>query len=105
MATAEQQIVEQKPIIVTESKPLHSSYWDKWIGKRMVFQTKSFTVISGTLKEFRNTFLCITDAQVSGTKHTAKPKEVMLDRNFISHFHEECEVGPRVGVTGDADVH
>lgn len=92
MATAEQEVVEKKPKTVSEPKPLPSGYWDKWIGKQMVFQTKSHALITGTLKEFRNMFLLIEQPRITGNKYAAKPKEVLLDRNFISHFHEVCEL-------------
>lgn len=92
MATAEQQVTEKKPVIVAESGPKHSGFWDRFIGKQMVFQTKGHVLITGTLKEFRNTFLVIDAAQVTGKKYTVKPKEILLDRNYISHFHEQCEV-------------
>jgi len=104
MATAQQEITESKPVVVTESKPKPSGYWDKWIGKQMVFQTKGHTLITGTLKEFRNMFLLIEVAQVTGKKYTVKPKEVMLDRNYISHFHEQCDV-EEIEETDRSDLH
>ena len=78
--------IEEAP----EGRP--SGFWERWIGKRMVFQTKGRTIITGTLKEFRNTFLFIENAQVTGLKKRVNPNLVALDRNFISHFHEECLV-------------
>lgn len=71
----------------------------------MVFQTKGRAIIRRVFREFRNTFLRIEDVEIVGVSHVAKPKEVMLDRNYISHFHEECELEEKAGVTGDADVH
>lgn len=81
-----------KEIQISEPHPVHSGYWQRWVGKSMVFQTKSKTIIAGTLKEFRNCFLAIENAKVIGVNKVAHAPLVMLDRNFISHFHEECPV-------------
>jgi hypothetical protein len=91
MSTAEQAVAESKPVVVAEPQPLHSGFWDRFIGKQMVFQTKGHVLITGTLKEFRNMFLLIEASSVTGKKYTVKPREVLLDRNYISHFHEQCE--------------
>lgn len=71
-----------------QGKP--SSFWDEWIGKRIVIQTKGKAIITGKFKQFRNTFLFLEDAEIVGTRKVAKPGNVQVDRNFISHFHEEC---------------
>lgn len=91
MATAEQEVAI-KEVVVKEPKPLRAGYWDQWIGKQMVFQTKGRATITGVLKEFRNMFLAVESATITGTRFTAKPKVVLVDRNYISHFHEVCEL-------------
>lgn len=73
-----------------QGKP--STFWEKWAGKEIVIQTKGKALITGTFREFRNTFLFLDNATVIGVKKVAKPSEVMVDRNFISHFHEKCEL-------------
>ncbi len=77
---------------IQEPKPRHSSFWEQWTGKRMVIQTKGKAIITGTLKEFRNNFLFLEGATVTGLKRRVNPNLVMVDRDFLSHFHEECEI-------------
>ena len=90
MATAEKQI---KEVTIVEPKPIFTSkFWDQWLGKTMVIQTKGKAIVKGKFTEFRNTFLRIEDAEIVGARYTARPTVVMVDRNFISHFHEECPV-------------
>jgi len=88
-ATAE---AKPKESIITEQRPLHSGFWDKWIGKEIVVQTQGKALVIGTFKEFRNTFLVIEQASVTGTQKRVRPPVVLVDRNYISHFHEKVEV-------------
>lgn len=89
-ATAEAQTATQQ--IITETKPPHSSFWGRWIGKEIVIQTQGKALVIGTFKEFRNTFLVIENASVIGARFKVRPSEVLVDRNYISHFHEKTEV-------------
>jgi hypothetical protein len=89
MSTATAEIKES---IITEPSPLHSKFWDKWIGKEIVIQTKGKALVVGVFKEFRNTFLVIEQASVTGTQKRVRPPVVLVDRNYISHFHEKVEV-------------
>ena len=92
-ATAEAQAeVKPKEQIVGEPRPLHSNFWDRWIGKEIVIQTQGKALVIGTFKEFRNTFLVIENASVIGVRFKVRPGEVLVDRNYISHFHEKVEV-------------
>lgn len=93
MAAAEQEVVAPTPErMIAEAKPRPSGFWERWVGKQMVFQTKGKAIITGTFKEFRNSFLFIENATVTGLKRRVNPSLVVLDRNFISHFHEQCPV-------------
>lgn len=88
-ATAE---VKPKEATIKEPQPLHSTFWDKWIGKQIVIQTQGKALVVGTFKEFRNTFLIIENPTITGARYKTSPPEVLVDRNFISHFHEKVEV-------------
>jgi hypothetical protein len=85
-------VSEVHPQIIQEERPLHSGFWDRWIGKEMVFQTKGSTMIIGIFRGFRNLFLIVESATVIGARFRVKPGEVLIDRNYISHFHEKAEV-------------
>jgi predicted ATPase len=93
MAEGTEQTTIQRVQEQPEGKPAH--FWDQWIGKQIVIQTKGKTLIKGTFKEFRNTFLFLENTTIIGVKKVAHPKAAMVDRNFISHFHEECEVADK----------
>ena len=82
----------EKEAVISEPKPVKSGFWDQWVGKQMVFQTKGHAIVTGTFREFRNSFLFIEGATVTGAKKVVKPSLVVLDRNFLSHFHEVCPV-------------
>jgi len=92
MSTATAEVQRLKEQVIREGTPLMSGFWDKWIGKEMVFQTKGTATIIGTFQGFRNLFLIIEPATVIGARYRVKPGEVLLDRNYISHFHEKVEV-------------
>lgn len=91
MSTATAEVKRQEQAI-KEGTPVLSSFWDKWIGKEMVFQTKGAALIIGTFQGFRNLFLIVEPATVIGARFRVKPGEVLIDRNYISHFHEKTEV-------------
>src|SRR6185295_3834492 len=87
------------PTRIAERQAMHSRYWDRWIGKRMFFQMRNPNQVVGTLKEFRNGFLELTDATVTGTQRSMSVNPVLIDRNFIAHYHEVVEAQEPKGET------
>src|ERR1043166_2938159 len=92
MATAQQEIQEQNK---TRKYPTPGALWERFIGKRLVIQTKGHVIITGTFREYTSDHFLAFDQPTIRGHRTAKPPEVYVELAQVGHFHEECELEPK----------
>ena len=81
MATAEQAVEKRR----------NPSFWDAFIGKRIVVQTKGPVIITGRfVTKTKNDFIVLEEPTITGRQVRTAPPQVFIDRSHIGHFHEEC---------------
>lgn len=89
-----QQTVEQqpkKPLVLndpTDGRSFKEKFWEEWIDKPIVIQTKGRALIFGIFKRFESGFLRIEEAEIRGVKNLAHVHTLMVNREHIGHFHE-----------------
>lgn len=77
-----------------EGKSYKQAFWEEWVNKQIVIQTKSRVIITGTVARFENHFLRLINAEIKGIKNLARVRTLMVDRDHIGHFHEPVELEP-----------
>lgn len=92
MAAAQQEI---------ETKTTRPNFWDKFLGKRIVIQTRGRLIITGTFREYAPNHFLVLDQPVIKGSRTAKPPEVYVALAQVGHFHEECELEPKESAKQD----
>lgn len=92
MATAQRDIQTETN---TKKHPTPKSFWDRFLGKRIVIQTRGRAIITGIYRECTpDHFLALEQAVIKGTR-TVKPPEVYVAIGNVGHIHEECELEPK----------
>jgi len=70
-------------------RPWHSFEFEPLIDKEVTVVLRNGSIVQGILKYETTYNLVLTNATITGTKHTAKVEYLIINKSNVSHIHTE----------------
>lgn len=76
-------------IISMRDKKKPESVWDVLLGKKIIVQAKSGVRYEGELVAFKDGYIVLMNALITGKKFTVKTNLLAVHHSLIAHLHTE----------------